>query len=296
VFQLTLGLKFSWQKRRTTKRVRDDFSLVARLLQLNLGRGFYSYTLFKEAPGVRSDASKSDRYAGGGWVSQCGRYDFWKYGTNASKRMIDYLEGDVVGECARQMGHLWKGCKVPFGVDNSAFQQSASKGRSRADRLNEIIRELYYLMLKYGFICLFYWLSSEDNLLADLLSRPDGEQAFLREAYAEGFWTPGVVPQRMSPEGPAPLRVLPEVRGVLRPGDVEKAAVDRAEADVLPRFKQPQFQSVHASARAAARATALMVKVNMGSAFTSALRVEHIAKPVSQRQKCVSAECATNGV
>ena len=107
---------------------------MARLLQLNLGRGFYSYTLFKEAPGVRSDASKSDRYAGGGWVSPCGRYDLWKYGTNASKRMIDYLEGNVVAECVRQMGHLWKGCKVPFGIDNSAFQQSASKGRSRADR------------------------------------------------------------------------------------------------------------------------------------------------------------------
>ena len=86
-------------------------------------------------------------------------------------------------------------------------------------------------MLKHGFICIFYWLSSEDNLLADLLSRPDGEQAFLREAYAEGFWTSAVVPQRMSPERPAPLRVLPEVRGVLRPGDVEKAAADCAGVD-----------------------------------------------------------------
>ena len=100
------------------------------LLKLNLGKGYYSYSNFKDAPGIRSDASKNDRYTVGGWVSQCGCYDIWHYGTNAAKNIIDYLEGDVVTECARQMAHKWNGCKVPFGIDNKAFQQSATKGRS----------------------------------------------------------------------------------------------------------------------------------------------------------------------
>ena len=226
IFQLTLGLKHSWQKRRTTQRVRADFNLVARLLQLNLGRGHYSYDLFKEAPGIRSDASKNDRYTGGGWVSQCGRYDLWRYGTRASKNMIDYLEGDVVTECTRQMAPLWKGCKVPFGVDNKAFQLSATKGRSSADRLNDLVRELFYLMLKHQFIFMFYWLSSKDNLLADLLSRQDGEGEFLTAAYTEGFWASDTVPQRVTTVGTVPIRSLPEVRGVLSAGAVEEAATE----------------------------------------------------------------------
>uniref|UniRef100_A0A7S0Q500 Uncharacterized protein n=1 Tax=Coccolithus braarudii TaxID=221442 RepID=A0A7S0Q500_9EUKA len=98
----------------------------------------------------------------------------------ASKKMIDYLEGDVVTECTKQMAHKWEGCRVPFGVDNKAFQLSAAKGRSSADRLDDLVRELFYLVLKYNFIFWFYWLSSEDNLLAYLLSRPNGEADFLR--------------------------------------------------------------------------------------------------------------------
>ena len=76
---------------------------------------------------------------------------------------------------------------MPFGVDNKAFQQSATKGRSKVDRLNNLVRELFYLMVKHGFIFAFYWLLFADNVLADLLSQPDGEEEFLKAAYEMGF-------------------------------------------------------------------------------------------------------------
>ena len=110
------------------------------LLGLNMGKGYFSYSLFGAGPEVRSDASKSGRFAGGGWVSQCGRYDFFSYGSRASRHLIDYLEGDVVTACAASMGHLWRGLRIPFGVDNMAFEASAVKGRSRVSRLNELVR------------------------------------------------------------------------------------------------------------------------------------------------------------
>ena len=93
-------------------------------------------------------------------------------------------------------------------------------------------------MLKYNFIFWFYWLSSEDNLLADLLSRPDGEADFLREAYTEGFWTSSVIPQRISAVGPIPIRHLPEVRGVLRAD-----AIERASMKVKPAEQEADEQS-----------------------------------------------------
>ena len=169
-----------------TRRVKHDFATVLRLLHLNLGRGFYSYSGFKEAPEVRSDACRNWRFAGGGWASRCGRYNFWQYGARALKKPIDFLEGDTAVLCARQMGHLWKHCIVPFGIDNSAFQQSAAKGRSKVIRLNDLVREMFSIMLYFTFIFRYFWLSSEDNEETDHLSR-NREAKFLASCRRTGF-------------------------------------------------------------------------------------------------------------
>lgn len=86
IFALMVGLKLPWHRRRTTKGVRSDFTMLKHLLDLNLGQGFYSLEHFSVAPEVRSDASKSRGYSGGGWVSACGRYSFFKYGSRAARR------------------------------------------------------------------------------------------------------------------------------------------------------------------------------------------------------------------
>ena len=44
--------------------------------------------------------------------------------------------------------HLWRGCIVPFLIDNQAFQRSGVAGRSRAQRLNELLRELFILQIE----------------------------------------------------------------------------------------------------------------------------------------------------
>eukprot|EP00966_Prymnesium_polylepis_P256416 5923729-Prymnesium_polylepis.1 len=61
------GLVLPWHARRVNRAARADMMWLRRLLRPNLGRGFYTYKHFPEAPLVRSDASKSSRYAGGGW-------------------------------------------------------------------------------------------------------------------------------------------------------------------------------------------------------------------------------------
>jgi hypothetical protein len=122
--------------------------LVHDLLQLNLGRGFYRYDDFVTAPTVLSDASKGS-YAGGGYVSQDGFYDFFTYGSAAARRPIDELEGDAVVRAQIQLGPRWHKCVVPFGIDNSSFKGALGKGRSRAARLNALCRESFALQIRY---------------------------------------------------------------------------------------------------------------------------------------------------
>jgi len=77
LFALMAGLRLPWHSRRVTKQVKGDLRWLHKLLGLNMGRGYYSYEHFRCAPEVRTDASKSGKFAGGGYVSRCGRYDLF---------------------------------------------------------------------------------------------------------------------------------------------------------------------------------------------------------------------------
>eukprot|EP00964_Phaeocystis_antarctica_P142482 scaffold107750_cov41-Phaeocystis_antarctica.AAC.1 len=84
--------------------------------------------------------------------------------------MIDFLEGDVVVEALRDLGHLWHRKVVTFRIDNSAFQKSAVKGWSRAERLTLLLRRLFELCMQFECVLCFEWLSTRANVYADALS------------------------------------------------------------------------------------------------------------------------------
>ena len=83
--------------------------------------------------------------------------------------------------CLEDNGHCWGGQMVRFHIDNTSFQASAAKGWSHADRLNELLRELLFLTVKYNCILVYDWISTHDNVLADPLSRFN-ESLFLERA------------------------------------------------------------------------------------------------------------------
>lgn len=183
LFALMRGLRLPWQQRRTTRAVRADFAAVAELLNLNLGKGFFSFDHMGRAPAVYTDASKEARYAGGGYVSMCGRYRWWSYGGSAARRAcIDFLEGDAVLMAVRDLASYWRGMVVPLYIDNRSFQLSAAKGWSRAERLSSQLRELFTIAVTHECVFEFHWISTHDNVLADALSRAGGEPAFLERA------------------------------------------------------------------------------------------------------------------
>ena len=235
LFALMAGLKLPWHLRRLNRGVKDDLTWLRKLLSLNLGRGFYSLEHFSAAPMCLSDASKSSGYTGGGWISACGRYHFYKYGSRAARRLIDYLEGDTVLYCSEEMGPHWRNSIVPFGIDNQAFQMSLCKARSKAPRLNHLIRKLFVVQLKYQCIIQSFWLASEDNVESDHLSR-DREKHALQAAFTRGFWSRDTEPRRHELAGTTRTlsndeqEVIEAAPLSLKPGELREAkkAADRS--------------------------------------------------------------------
>ena len=123
LFALMGGLTYPWQQRRTTNAERTNYKFFADMLLYNCA-GYFSYDQFAEGPTVLSDASKQRAYAGGGWCSNDGHYDYFKYGTAAARQPIDYLEGDTVICAIQRLAARWGGKWIPFGVDNQAFSKN----------------------------------------------------------------------------------------------------------------------------------------------------------------------------
>jgi hypothetical protein len=169
---LMKGLKMPWHKKRLTAGAREDIRSVVNALEFNRGRGYFSYDHLPWADPIYTDAMKDGKAAAWGWVSASGVFDFGTYGKSAAREAcIDALEGDAVLRAAHSLASSWSGKRVPLYVDNSAFQLSLSKGRSRVERLNRILRQLYSLSVKFDCIFCPTWISTHHNIGADALSR-----------------------------------------------------------------------------------------------------------------------------
>lgn len=171
-------LKLPWHRRRWKRAARRDLEMLIAVLEANMGRGYFSYDHFEWAPAVFTDASKESRFAGGGFFSADGAYDYWEYGSADRKRHIHYLEADAVRRAARALGSRWRRKRVPIYIDNSAFQQSFAKGRSRSEELNEVLRELFLLSVELDCVFVPRWISTHLNTQADALSRGQLERFF----------------------------------------------------------------------------------------------------------------------
>ena len=187
IFLLMVGLSLAWQKRRTTRKERQDYKYFYDVLQANYGRGYYTTDRFEEGPTVFSDASRSKKYSGGGWCSSWGPFDYWTYGTAAARKPIDFLEGDTMICSVETQGPTWAKKLVKYKMDNQSFQRSAVKGWSRAERLNLLLKRLFVLQIVGDFLLCFSWVSSEDNEMADHLSREGGLPRFLEAVHRRAF-------------------------------------------------------------------------------------------------------------
>ena len=170
---LTRGLTKPWHRKRITVGAHSDVMSIISVLTTNHGKGYFDHSHLPWAPDVYTDAMKDARVAGWGWASTDGSYDFGIFGRADRRRPIDELEGFAVLKCAQAIGSTWSGKRVRVWIDNSAFCFSLLKGRSKVERLTNIIRQLYQFSAEYNCIFVPTWISTHDNIGADALSRND---------------------------------------------------------------------------------------------------------------------------
>ena len=185
LFYLMHGLTLPWQKRRLTAAVRNDLRTLADMLRQGGGRGYFSFDQFTRAPWIATDAAADRRRAGGGFLTGDGEYGAWRFGPADSKKPIDFLEGKTVVIAAKHLASSWYKKIVPFFIDNSAFQLSFKKGRSKVERLNTLLRELFKLSVKHHCVFEPIWISTHLNIFADALSRGKWKDFFKAQSAIE---------------------------------------------------------------------------------------------------------------
>ena len=172
--------------------------MLISVLESTHGQGYFCYKHFGRAPSIFTDAAKESRHTGGGYFSECGTYNMWKFGSRVKRDHIDSLEGRAVLRAIEELGPNLRHKVVPIYIDNTAFERSLHKGRSKAPRLNAILRELFLLATRYECVFETHWISTHDNIAADALSRGDFERfrSYVGEHYAGSIhlarFTPGL--------------------------------------------------------------------------------------------------------
>ena len=169
---------------------------------------------------------------------------------------------------------------VQFFIDNAAFMQSGAKGRSRANRLNDLLRELFGLMIKFGFVIMWTWIATGDNVNADHLSR--GRVAeFFRTVYETGVWTEATVPEPMPDVGRT--RTLPEGRGGLARSLAEEGLAAAAAAAADGRNCESSSTNSSTSPRQPDSDEARMSVTNFGAVRPGVTLTELLARASADR-------------
>ena len=115
---------------------------------------------------------------------------------------------------------------MPFGIDNQAFEGAARRSRSKAGRLNELLKQIFILQIQFNCVLRYFWLGTKENFLADHLSR-GREWAFMQLVYVSMFWDWDTVPAPFPDRGR--VRTLERQHVRVHRSTIEGFAVPRVD-------------------------------------------------------------------
>jgi hypothetical protein len=84
---------------------------------------------------------------------------------------INILELKMVQVAMEKWGHLWRGLHIRVRTDNMASVYAINKGCSRSENLQSIVRQLFWLSVKYQFRLSASHLAGFLNIASDRVSR-----------------------------------------------------------------------------------------------------------------------------
>ena len=165
------GLKLPWHRRRVTAELRKDILSLIKILKCNHGEGLFDYSHLPLAPPIYTDASRSSSYSGGGYFTLDGAYDYWKYARSMSRQPIMILEADAAYRALATLAPTLKGKRVALYTDNQSFGFALERGASTSPALNTVLKRIFELSVEWSFVVQPFWIPTDDNYLADALSR-----------------------------------------------------------------------------------------------------------------------------
>jgi hypothetical protein len=88
-----------------------------------------------------------------------------------SKEHINVLELLTVFHAIKRWGHLWAGKKMLIRTDNTATMSALNKGTSRSRAMMPIVRNIFWLCIKFECTVVSTHLAGSLNVMADRLSQ-----------------------------------------------------------------------------------------------------------------------------
>ena len=88
-------------------------------------------------------------------------------------KSINWREIEAVAVAAATWGHQWQGKRVIFHCDNDCIVQVVNSGTCRSPEIMDLVRTLFFISARHEFSIHCQYINTNDNVLADALSRMD---------------------------------------------------------------------------------------------------------------------------
>ena len=172
MFQLSSTVKNLYEIVAFTRECKEDIWMWLHLLREWNGVSMFHYSDYVPTRDLMLSTDSSSNYGFGAIYGNEYIAGTWhQHPTPVSKHAMTYRElYPIICSCI-VWGHLWTGKRVVFHVDNEGLVFILKKGSSYCPAINTLMRHLAILSTVHHFTYSAAWLSTDDNTLADLLSR-----------------------------------------------------------------------------------------------------------------------------
>ena len=154
-------------KHRVPAQCKDDINLMIEVIPLC--NGTQPLQPWRAKPWARPVFTDASRKAGG-YVTPTRCYAR-EFTCRERKLTIAVLEAKMVEDAIEHNCHEWQGCVLPIYIDNTTAKSCFQRGRSRERKLNSVVRAVAVLCATYDILPVYFYVRSEENILADALSR-----------------------------------------------------------------------------------------------------------------------------
>ena len=178
IINLTMKLRSNNHRTWLDVETRKDISWWAQALDV-----FHGYTPFPgdmPPPQFELSTDACRRSGGGTYMHDWFYSDFKSDYPALCNEHINVLEMLSVLIAAKRWGHLWGGHHIRLHCDNSAVVYSINKGSSKSRLLMSIIRELFWIGVKFNFRLTISHIRGVQNLVADMISRLHQKNMFCK--------------------------------------------------------------------------------------------------------------------